>query len=313
MMKIPRINDLQVFVAAAQSGSFTAAAAQLNMSPVVASAVIKRLEHSVGARLFERSTRSVRLSSAGARYLPHAKDVLEALARGEASVKGDAGAVGLIASPLRLSLPSDLGRNHMVRWIQDFLAAQEPSPQLELRISDRLSNLIHEQVEFAVRYGVPEDSGLIASPLAPDNRRVLCASPAYLKAHGLPNTLDDLKGHSCLRYVRGETIYSRWRFQLGDKAVVVDVHGKHIADDAAIVRQWALDGLGIAYKSYLDVAQDLAHGSLVQLMPHIIGELAPLYFYIVSKQHLSAGIRRLTEYLADRCHKLGELEAAGRR
>lgn len=307
-MKIPRLDDLRVFVTAAETSSFTAAASVLNISPVVASAVVKRLERSLGERLFERSTRWVRLSHAGERYLPFAREALNAMAMGEASLHGDEHAQGVIASPLRLALPSDLGRHHIVNWIQNFIAAQAPHPlpQIDLRISDRVSNLLQEQVEFAIRYGAPSDSDLIAFPLAPDNRRVLCAAPAYLRVHGMPQHITDLKNHNCLRFALNDVLYSRWRFEVSGKVSSIEVHGQHVADDAAVVRHWAVAGLGIAYKSQLDIACNLEDGSLVQLLTHIQGEPTPLWFYSVSKAQLSTGIRRLVAHLETHCRAMAE-------
>lgn len=308
-MKINRLDDLKVFVAAAETGSFSAAARRLDLSPVVASAVIKRLEEGVGVRLFERSTRRVRLSEAGERFLPHAREALQALAWGEAALGTD-GEAAQLTGPLRLSLPSDPGRNLLIGWIEAFLDAQPAGlpVTLELRISDRPFDLLQQPVDFAIRYGVPEDSGLVALPIASSNRRVLCASPAYLARHPEPQQLSDLAGHNCLRYFRGESAYSRWRFDGAQGPVDCEVSGDRIADDAAVVRQWALEGRGIAYKSELDVRGDLAAGRLVRLLPQLRGELAPLYLLVVSRQRLNAGIRALAAYLAERCAEGADTE-----
>ena len=303
-MKIKRVDDLQVFVSAADNGSFSEAARQLEMSPVVASAVIKRLETSLGVRLFERSTRQIRLSDAGKRLLPHAKEALQALSVGELSLVDESASLNaLLTGTIRLSLPSDLGRSSLVGWIDDFIASQgDKAPvALELRISDRLSNMLQQPVDFAIRYGVPEDSGFIALPIDLTNRRVLCASPAYLARKGTPKKLSELQQHNCLRFVMNDVVHSKWRFNEVREAQVFEAYGNRIADDAGMVRQWALEGLGIAYKSWLDIAPDVASGKLSIVLPQLHGELAPLYFLAVSKQKISNGIRRLVATLAERC------------
>lgn len=304
-MKINRLDDLEVFVVAADVGSFSIAARQLGISPVVASAIIKRLESRLGVRLFERSTRHVRLSEAGERFLPHAQQALQALNWGE-SVLEDPEDKGTLAGPLRLSLPNDLGRHHLIGWIDDFLASQPEGykPQVELRISDGLSDLIQQPVDFAIRYGVLKDSSLVALPLESLNRRVLCASPAYLARYGMPHTLEELKHHNCLRYFRQDSPYSRWLFDSVPENSYFDAQGDRMADDGSVVHQWALAGLGVAYKSHLDVAADLRAGRLIQLMPELRGELTPLYFLVVGRHRLNNGIRHLVQYLAERCQGL---------
>lgn len=300
-MKINRLDDLQVFVFAAESASFSIAARRLGISPVVASAVIKRLEAGIGQRLFERSTRRVRLSEAGERLLPHAREVVRAIAAGEAAI-GDESANGL-SGPVRLSMPSDLARSCLITWIENFLGnnpVDAGSLLLDFRVTDRASDMLGQPVDFALRYGEPEDSGMVALPVAPKNTRVLCAAPSYLARCGTPESLSDLRRHNCLRFVRGDLPYSRWRFGRNGEQVV-EVAGDRIADDGAVVRQWAVAGLGIAYKSQLDVADDLASGRLRQLLPELQGEAAPLNLLAVSRNRITPPIRRLAEYLAACC------------
>ncbi|HNL14819.1 MAG TPA: LysR family transcriptional regulator [Accumulibacter sp.] len=296
-----RFDDLQVFVSAAEAGSFSVAARRLGISPVVASAVIKRLEAGIGQRLFERSTRRVRLSEAGERLLPHARDVVRAIAAGEAAI-GDESANGL-SGPIRLSMPSDLARNCLIGWIEDFLVnypANEGDLLLDLRVTDRPAEMLEQPVDFALRYGTPEDSGMVALPVAPANTRVLCAAPSYLARYGEPESLGDLRKHNCLRFVRGDFPYSRWRFGRNGEQMI-EVSGDRVADDGGAVRQWAVAGLGIAYKSQLDIADDLISGRLQKLLPELPGESAPLTLLVVSRSRITPPIRRLAGYLASCC------------
>ncbi len=305
-MKIDRLAPLQLFVAAAEAGSFSAAARRLDLGAVQASATIARLERELGVRLFERSTRRLRLTEAGEHWLPHARQLLAAWEDGQAALRDLAGDEQPLAGRLRISLPSDLGRQHLWRWIEDFTTA-EPGRglQLELRISDRLADLVQEPVDFAVRYGEPPDSSLVALPLAPDNRRVLCASPAYIARHGQPATPAALREHDCLRFVLGDSLHGRWRFTSPDgDSTGVEVSGSRIADDGGLVREWALAGLGIAYKSRLDVAADLAAGRLVDLLPAWRGESAPLHWMAVGRHRLTPALRRLAGVLRAKCDTL---------
>lgn len=305
-MKLDRLSPLQLFTAVADAGSFSAAARRLDVGPVQASATIARLERELGVRLFERSTRRLRLTEAGEQWLPHARQMLATWEAGQAALSAAAGTQAPLSGRLRVSLPSDLGRQHLWRWIEDFCAAEAgPGVQLDVRMSDRLADLVQDPVDHAVRYGEPPDSGLVALPLAPDNRRVLCASPAYIARHGTPRTPAELRSHACLRFVLGESVHARWRFTAPDGEVtVVEVSGERVADDGGLVRAWALAGLGLAYKSRLDVMDDLAAGRLVPLLPGWQGEPAPLHWMAVGRHGLTPAVRRLAERVRAGCAAL---------
>jgi DNA-binding transcriptional LysR family regulator len=200
-MKIPRIEDLLLFVRAAESGGLSSAARELDMAPAAASAALKRLENCLAARLFVRSTRSLRLTVEGERYLVHARSVLQAIDEGAASVARDAQVIG---GDLNLSMPSDLGRNVLLGWLDEF-QQQYPAIRFRIRVSDRLADLYRQPVDIAIRYGAPEDSSMVALPLAA-SERVLCASPDYVKQHGMPKKTADLQQHNCLRFVLGAAL-----------------------------------------------------------------------------------------------------------
>ncbi|TKI18554.1 LysR family transcriptional regulator, partial [Bacillus pumilus] len=160
---------------------------------------------------------------------------------------------------LTLSIPSDLGRNVLTDWLDAFMA-QHPALAVNVRIGDMRVDMFRQPVDAAVRYGVPDDSTLVAAPLAPENRRVLCASPAYFARHGKPASPDELLRHNCLRLALSETMHDRWTFERDDGERVVRVTGNRTSDDGELVRRWAVAGQGLAYKSRLDVLADLRAG-----------------------------------------------------
>lgn len=295
-MKMPRIEDLLLFTHAADCGSLSAAARELDVAPAAASAALKRLEQVLDARLFVRSTRSLRLTKEGERYLSYARQVLQVVEEGAASVTRDAQVIG---GELNVSMPSDLGRNVLLPWFDSFQLAH-PGVRFRIRISDRLVDLYRQPVDVAIRYGEPEDSTMVALPLAPDNCRVLCASPSYLERHGRPQTVADLQKHNCLRFVLSETIYARWLFHHNGKPETVVVQGDRFSDDGDLVRRWALAGKGIAYKSALDVGLDLRNGRLVPLLTELKGESAPLNLICAHRLMLSPAVTALRIFLQER-------------
>lgn len=298
-----RSDDLAVFVRATDAGSFSAAARELGITPSLASNAVQRLEQALGQRLLIRSTRSLRLSERGERYLPYARAMLQSLEDGHVSLA--AAHDDALAGTLRLSAPSDLGRNVLVPWLDDF-QAEYPRLDLTLNLSDRMADLFRQPLDLALRYGHPPDSSLVAQPLAPDNRRMLCASPAYLERHGRPASLDDLARHNCLRFMLSDGVHERWRFDTPGGLRTVVVAGNRVSDDADVVRRWALAGHGIVYKSSLDLHDDVASGRLVSLLPAGWGEPAPLNLICAHRSLLVPAVIRLRDFLRERCARMAE-------
>lgn len=288
--------DLELFVRAAEAGSLSAAARGLDISPAVASATVKRLEAELHAQLFVRSTRSLRLTRQGERFLLHAREALRAIDEGEQALRGDQ---AVLRGSLQLSMPSDLGRDLVLPWLDDFLA-MHPQVQVRANLSDHFADVYRQPVDVALRYGPPPDSSLIALPLRADNRRVLCASPTYLARHGEPADPDELAGHNCLRMmIRGET-QDRWRMTRDAEERNVRVHGDRVSDDGHAVKRWAMDGHGIAFKSWLDVSPQVLDGRLRVLCVDWRGEAAPLNLVCPDRRLLSPLVQALREFLRER-------------
>ncbi|WP_432383075.1 LysR family transcriptional regulator [Duganella sp. P38] len=296
-----RLDDLTVFVRTADRGSLSAAARELEISPALASAAVKRLEAELKLRLFARTTRSLRLTEEGEHYLRHAREALRLLKEGhDALIQGQEA----LGGTLKISMPSDLGRNMVLGWLDAF-QAQYPKVSLQLSISDRLSDMYRQPVDIAIRYGMQDDSSLIALPLAPDNRRVLVASPDYIKQHGKLHALGDLARHNCLRFMLEDVIHDRWSFyrDAHGAADVVHVNGNRSADDADVVRRWAVAGVGIAYKSRLDLSADIRAGRLQVLLPDVLGEPTPLNMLCMHRSQISPTVLQLRDFLRAQCEK----------
>ena len=297
-----RIDDLALFVRSAALGSFSKAAREVNLLPGQASAAIGRLERELDIRLFARSTRSLRLTEEGKRYLPFAQDALQALRDGMEGMRGD---TACLSGTLQIAAPSDFGRNQLLPWITEFRRAH-PQLDIQLLVSDQVADVFRDPVDVALRYGQIDDASFIALPIAPANRRVLVASPGYLARHGRPASLDALAGHNCLQYrLRGRT-YDRWSFSCAEGARVIQVSGCLVSDDADVVRRWAVAGEGIAYKSWLDVSMDVAAGRLEVLLPQIPGEPTPLHLVCPHRKQFSPAVKLLHALIEQRCRALAE-------
>jgi DNA-binding transcriptional LysR family regulator len=295
------LQDLDIFVRTVDTGSLSATARALDLTPAAASAALKRLEAELGVSLFVRSTRSLRLTEQGERFLEQCRPALQALqqasqqlATGEQALRG----------VLKLAAPSDFGRNVLLPWLHEF---QELHEQVEVRLqlSDRLANVFSEPVDAAFRYGEPLDSSLVALPIAPSHRRVLCASPAYLAAHGEPATPHDLTERDCLCFMLGEDVHDRWRFsRAGEADITVRVRSVNVSNDGDAVRRWALLGKGIAYKARFDVAADLAQGRLRALCTDWTAEATPLFMVLPSRRQFTPLLRSLRDFMALRTAQL---------
>ena len=289
-----RLDDISVFVSTADHGSLSAAARVLDISPAMASASLKRLEEQLQLRLFARTTRSLRLTDEGEHYLRHAREALRLLREGHATLMQGK---ETLTGTLKIAMPSDVGRNVLLPWLDKF-QAQYPGVSYQLSVSDRVVDMARHPVDIAIRYGRLDDSSLIAMPIAADNRRVLVAAPDYVRQHGRLNALEDLRRHNCLRFALDDVIYDRWTFMpREDEPFVVQVSGNRCCDDAELVRRWAVAGLGIAYKSRLDVTADLKAGRLQVLLPEIAGEEVPLHLVCMHRSQVTPLVIQLRDFL----------------
>lgn len=294
------LQDLEIFVRTVDSGSLSATARSLDLTPAAASAALKRLEEELQAPLFVRSTRSLRLTREGEVFLAHCRPALAALRDAQLELaSGRQQASGV----LQLAAPSDFGRNLLLPWLEEFQQLH-PGIQYRLHLSDRVTNVYSDLVDAAFRQGEPPESSMLALPVHLTNRRVLCASPAYLKARGTPATPQAVAAHSCLCFMLGEDVYDRWKFWRDGEEVTVRAGGGNVANDGDVVRLWALAGRGIIYKSRLDVTADLAAGRLVALCTDWQTEASPMYMVLPGRRQLTPGLRLLREFIEGRCAAL---------
>jgi len=273
---IPSLENLHIFVRAAELGSFSAAGRALRMSAQVVSYRMQMLEAEMGAPLFARTTRRMSLTDRGRVFYEHCLKIVEAVecARLSMAQAGDE-----LRGPLRVTAPLGLGRRVVGPLAAAFRRAH-PGMEIQLRLSEHMLDLVHDSIDVALRLADLKDSGLTVRKIA-DIDRVLCAAPSYLAAYGTPKHPGDLLSHRCLllRYPGAQQF--RWTLQVQGKPVTLRVSGPLDADDGDILTDWGLAGEGIILKPKFEVAAALAEGRLVEVLsqnappPITLGALYP--------------------------------------
>ncbi|MDJ0278123.1 LysR family transcriptional regulator [Sphingomonas sp. 2R-10] len=250
--------DHALFVAILDTGSIAAAARVLAISPAMVSKRLARLENRLGTRLIERTTRRLHPTPVGARLHADLTAILSALAAAEARVTG---AVAAPAGPLRVAAPASFARLHIAPLLGDFLR-DHPAVELELSLSDHVVDLAADRIDCAIRITAHPPAGHVARRLA-GNRRVVCASPAYLAEHGAPATPAALAGHRLLA-ADGQL---PWMLLRPTRRALVTGTSHVRTNSSEIVRELTLAGVGIALRSLWDVGDALADGRLVRVLP----------------------------------------------
>ena len=290
------LEDLQVVIKVAEFRSITAAAASLDMRTATASAAIKRVESQLGFDLFIRTTRSLRLSTAGERYLPVCEQALDMLEGAKMNLQEDA---DNIEGELRLGLSSDLGRNVIAPWLDEFIQ-QHSNVKVKLHLSDSNVDFYRDPVDIALRYGSPNDTNLYGFKVC-EVPRTLIASPTYLQQHPKPTTLNDLQGHNGLFYQLHDIVYNDWAFEHDNQPVKIKMSGNRASNDGDMVRRWCVAGKGVAVKSSLDVCDDLLEKRLVPLLPDYIPKPTQLWLICPSRQSITPAVRLLRDTLREKC------------
>jgi DNA-binding transcriptional LysR family regulator len=249
--------DYLLFARAVEAGSLSAAGRLLNISPAMMSKRLSRLEARLGVRLIHRTTRRLALTEEGASLHRDLVAILDAIQQAEQRVTNRHRTA---SGPLRISAPTSFGRLHVAPHVARFLDLH-PRVDLELNLSDAYEDLLAERIDIAIRITSDIPAHLEGHPLAA-NRRILCASPAYLAAHGAPGKIADLAHHRLLA-ADGQL---PWRLVNGRARKLVDGQSHVRTNSSEIVRELALTGVGIALRSLWDVGELIAQGSLVRVL-----------------------------------------------
>ena len=289
--------DLGFFSALASAGSLSAAARELGVTTPAVSKHLALMERRLGVSLVNRTTRRMSLTPEGEVYLEHARRILgeidgmeELLGAGKATPKG----------LLRVNATLGFGRSHVAPLISRFVR-RYPQVEVQLQLSVNPPPLTEDSFDVCIRFGAPPDARVIARRIAP-NRRLLCASPAYLARHGVPKSPHDLVHHNCIGIRQGEEAYGVWRLASGrGKGATVEsikTRGNLATNDGEIAVNWALDGHGILMRAEWDIARHLGNGRLVQVLPQYSTPDADIHAVYPQRHQMASRVRAFVDFVA---------------
>lgn len=305
MGKSPLIQpaDLGFFVALANVGSLSAAGREQGISTAAVSRHLGQMEARLGFALLNRTTRRMNLTPEGEIYLDHARKIL-----GEIDELSDR-LLGTTAAPqglLRVNATLGFGRSHIAPLLSVF-CARYPQVDIQLQLSVNPPASTDDSCDVCFRFGNPPDSRSIARFIAP-NRRLLVASPKYLRKFGQPAHPEDLKRHNCIGIRQGDEAYGLWRFtkvqgggrKKSEETVSVKVRGNLTTNDGGIAVSWALDGHGILLRAEWDIQKYLKSGQLVQVLPEYKSPDADIYAVYAERHRTSLRVKSLVDFVAEK-------------
>jgi DNA-binding transcriptional LysR family regulator len=294
------VKAMTVFVRVVEMGSLAAAADACNLSPTMAGNHLKALEERLGTRLIHRTTRKQQISSFGRLYYERCVEILGLVDDAERLALDH---LGTPRGLLRVTAPVIFNNECLVPSLADF-CARYPEVQLDIVATDTVADLMEDRFDAAIRLGKPRDADLVARPLQP-YRLVLCASSAYLDAHGLPAAPEDLRAHHCLTYAYPPHSELRaaepeWTLSGPSGSVSVPVSGRLRIDNSDALRRAILVGMGIALLPAILVDADIQAGRLVHVLPDYAPPVRPLNLLYLRDRQMSSKLRSFVEFVMER-------------
>ena len=290
-----RIGDLTLFLRVLDLGSITAAAHSLDLSVAVASQRLKRLERELGVRLLHRTTRRLHPTPEGVALAERGRALVEDL---ESLGAGLREAATEIAGTLRVTMSASFGRQHVSPLLPAFLA-RHPKLRLSVHLTDQVVDLVSEGFDLAIRIGAMEDSLLVARRIAA-NRRVLCASPDYLRRRGQPRVPQDLQDHECLLWFGSSGRQEVWRLHDAQgKEIPVRVRGRFESNLGELLRDASVAGEGIAIHSLWHIAEDLRAGRLQVVLPDFPLATTAISAVMPQRRQVPPRVRAFVDFLVD--------------
>lgn len=287
-----RYNEMVVFTRVATLGSFSAAARELELTPSAVSKLISRLEDRLGVRLFQRTTRSLRLTDEGGTFLESCRDILVNIEQAELEV---AALQNRVTGTLHVTAISAFARTQLCKIMPEFMALH-PDVRVELSLTERQVDLINEKVDLAILISEEvTDQSLISRKLA-TNKRVICASPEYIAKYGAPQTPEDLLQHNCLTH-SSYVHFNDWEFHDGNKITIQSVKGNFRTNSASALHEAVKAGIGIARLATFVCQPSLDSGELVPLLTEHTHDSSNILAVYPHRRHLSVRVRAFIDFL----------------
>lgn len=287
-----KLKQIEAFVDVVEKGSMARAALEQNITPVMLGRRIDALEKRLGVKLMHRTTRHLSLTEQGAVYLDHCRKLLGELDQAERLIsEGRHKATG----HLIVSTPAAFGRKHVAPHAPSFQKAN-PDVKISFNLTDRVVDLVREGYDVGIRIGGAIDPNFVAVKLAA-NRRVVCGTPDYFERHGIPRTLDDLQQHNCLSFNLQGGQQRGWYFQKNGKPVTMRAEGRLDCNDGELLHRWAMEGLGLAWRSTWEIQSQLAKGALITVLDDYALPHYDIMAVYPQQRHLPAKIRFFIDYL----------------
>jgi len=289
-----RLDAMLAFVTVADLQGFAPAARKLGLSPSAVTRLIAALEDRLGARLLQRTTRSVALTDAGARYLERARRILADVEEAEGAAEGERTAP---RGRLVISAPVGFGRLHVSPVVTAYLQRHR-EVSCDLRLSDRMINLVEEGVDAAVRIGHLPDSTLVARHVG-EMRRIVVASKAYLEARGEPETPHGLSSHDTIQFGAAAQPSSEWRFIEDGSEIRVATNPRFSTNSADAAIQYAERGGGLTRVLAYQAADSVRRGSLKIVLQEFEQPALPIHIVYPTSRLLSAKVRVFIDLVAE--------------
>lgn len=291
------LSGLGALLVVADLRSFSAAAAQLGVSPSAVSQSISALEQRVGVRLLQRTTRSVNATEAGLRFLSHLRPALEGV---HAAFESLDEARGRPVGTLRLNVPR-LASSWVLEPLLASFLTEYPELRLDISTEDGFTNIVEGGYDAGIRLGEMLEKDMVALRLTGEMRAIVVGSPAYFRTHRRPKHPRDLHAHDCVNYRRisSGTLY-RWEFVDGGRDLSIAVDGRVTTNDYDIMLRYAYDGLGLAYVMEHAVSEALADKRLVRVLTAYCPRFPGLYLYYASHTQMPPKLRALVDFLKAR-------------
>lgn len=288
------LNDVSFFALVVKRGSLAAAAQELGITPPAVSKRLAAIEARLRVRLLNRTTRRMSLTPEGETYLAEGERLVAELELLERKISG--GSV-VPQGLLRINATLGFGRKHITPQLSRF-ALKYPEVEVQMHLSDRPVNLVEQAFDLAIRFGEQPDARITARKLA-DNRRILCAAPAYIAAHGVPHSPRDLHRHNCIVLRESDEIYGSWHLRSGTRQETIKVRGPLSTNDGEAALAWALDGHGIVLRSEWDAAPFLRSGRLRPLLTDWAPPPADIHILFPTRSHLQAKTRAMVDFMLE--------------